>query len=53
MIGALAFHGVGCNAVELFEQMQTRGMLPDKITFTGLLSACRHSGLTDVEAVLP
>lgn len=48
MIGALAFHGVGYKAIELFEGMQTGGIWPDKITYIGLLSACCHSGLADV-----
>ncbi|WOH10031.1 hypothetical protein DCAR_0729492 [Daucus carota subsp. sativus] len=47
MIGALALHGDGSKAVELFEQMEADGVLPDKITFTGLISACCHCGLTD------
>ncbi|KAL3500638.1 hypothetical protein ACH5RR_039731 [Cinchona calisaya] len=48
MIGALAFHGIGHKAVQLFEEMQACGKWPDKITFIGLLSACCHSGLTDI-----
>ncbi|KAK1410910.1 hypothetical protein QVD17_37452 [Tagetes erecta] len=48
MIAALALHGRGFEAVELFESMQSHGMQPDDITFTGLLSACCHSGLTEL-----
>ncbi|KVI09041.1 pentatricopeptide repeat-containing protein At2g22410, mitochondrial-like [Cynara cardunculus var. scolymus] len=48
MIGALAFHGCGFEAVELFDRMQAAGIQPDKITFMGLLSACCHSGLTEI-----
>lgn len=44
MIGALAFHGFG----HVFEETQAGGKWPDKITFIGLLSACCHSGLTDI-----
>ncbi|KAJ0703320.1 putative tetratricopeptide-like helical domain superfamily [Helianthus annuus] len=47
MIGALALHGCGFEAVELFESMQAHGIHPDEITFMGLLSACCHSGLTE------
>ncbi|KAL8246484.1 hypothetical protein R6Q59_007700 [Mikania micrantha] len=48
MIGALALHGRGFEAVELFENMQVHGIHPDDITFMGLLSACCHSGLTEI-----
>ncbi|KAK1363879.1 Pentatricopeptide repeat-containing protein [Heracleum sosnowskyi] len=48
MIGALALHGDGYKAIELFERMEADSVLPDKITFTGLLSACCHCGLTDM-----
>lgn len=48
MIGALALHGCGFKAVELFEQMEGVGIWPDEITFIGLLSACCHSGLVDI-----
>lgn len=48
MIGALALHGDGYRAIQLFEEMQVEGIQPDKITFTGLLSACCHCGLVDI-----
>ena len=48
MIGALALHGCGLEAIDLFENMQAYGVWPDVITFTGLLSACSHSGLVDL-----
>ncbi|XP_071735139.1 pentatricopeptide repeat-containing protein At2g22410, mitochondrial-like [Rutidosis leptorrhynchoides] len=48
MIGALALHGCGLESVELFERMCVSGIRPNEITFTGLLSACCHSGLTDI-----
>lgn len=48
IIGAHALHGRGIEAVNLFEKMQIDdGIKPDKITFTGLLSACSHSGLIE------
>ncbi|KAL4577379.1 hypothetical protein LXL04_013488 [Taraxacum kok-saghyz] len=48
IIGALALHGHGFQAVKLFEIMQNgvNKIHPDEITFMGLLSACCHSGLT-------
>ncbi|CBI38358.3 unnamed protein product, partial [Vitis vinifera] len=48
IIGALALHGCGLEAIKLFEEMQADGTLPDEITLTGLLSACSHSGLVDM-----
>ncbi|KAK3223610.1 hypothetical protein Dsin_010635 [Dipteronia sinensis] len=49
VIGALALHGRGLRAVELFEEMQAgrNRIWPDEFTFMGLLSACSHSGLVD------
>ncbi|KAK3015359.1 hypothetical protein RJ639_005631 [Escallonia herrerae] len=47
MIGALALHRCGSKAVELFENLEAGRVCPDQITFTGLLSACCHSGLVD------
>lgn len=48
IIGALALHGSGREAIEMFKKMQASGLCPDEITFTGLLSACSHSGLVDI-----
>ncbi|RZC30564.1 pentatricopeptide repeat-containing protein At2g29760, chloroplastic-like [Glycine soja] len=48
IIGALALHGFGEEAIEMFKSMQASGLYPDEITFTGLLSACSHSGLVDM-----
>lgn len=48
IIGALALYGCGLEAIDLFERMQAGGIRPDEITFTGLLSACGHSGLVDL-----
>ncbi|WCJ31002.1 Pentatricopeptide repeat (PPR) superfamily protein [Euphorbia peplus] len=47
LLGALALHGCGLEAIKLFENMQADGIRPDEITFTVLLSACTHSGLLD------
>ncbi|KAK0606473.1 hypothetical protein LWI29_038120 [Acer saccharum] len=49
VIGALALHGCGLRAVELFEEMLAgrNKIWPDEFTFMGLLSACSHSGLVD------
>lgn len=40
-------HGLGGKAVELFEEMKARGLLPDSITFIGVLTACNHAGLAE------
>lgn len=47
IISALALHGHGFKAIELFNDMQAHGVHPDEITFVGLLSSCSHSGLLD------
>lgn len=48
IIGALALHGFGLEAIGIFQDMRADGIWPDKFTFTGLLCACSHSGLIDM-----
>ncbi|XP_057732127.1 pentatricopeptide repeat-containing protein At1g25360 [Arachis stenosperma] len=45
MIAALAQHGRGVEAIQLYEQMLKEEILPDRITFLTILSACSHAGL--------
>ncbi|KAM1033019.1 hypothetical protein FF1_036751 [Malus domestica] len=45
MIAALAQHGCGVQAIGLFERMLKKDMLPDRVTFLIILSACSHAGL--------
>ncbi|KAF8646416.1 hypothetical protein HU200_065859 [Digitaria exilis] len=45
MICALAHHGHGKDALELFNEMTGEGLQPDSVTFLGVLSACTHAGL--------
>ncbi|MQL96063.1 hypothetical protein Taro_028737 [Colocasia esculenta] len=45
MIGALAVHGFGHLALQLFEEMERFSLRPDDITFIEILSACSHAGL--------
>ncbi|KAI3897089.1 hypothetical protein MKX03_009692 [Papaver bracteatum] len=45
MIGGLAMHGLGVEAMDLFSQLQRTGMKPNDITFIGALHACSHAGL--------
>ncbi|KAJ4958510.1 hypothetical protein NE237_025621 [Protea cynaroides] len=46
MIGGLAMHGHGKEAIDLFSQMQSIGnAIPDGVTFMAILSACSHTGM--------
>ena len=47
MIGGLAMHGKGEDAINLFKEMEKQMRIPDKITFVNILSACAHSGLVE------
>ncbi|RDX60647.1 Pentatricopeptide repeat-containing protein, mitochondrial, partial [Mucuna pruriens] len=45
LINAYAFHGLAKEATEVFEKMLSCGVIPDRISFLGVLSACSHCGL--------
>jgi len=46
MIGGLATHGHGREAIELFSQMQITGdSKPDNVTLMAVLCACSHAGM--------
>lgn len=47
LIIGLAAHGHGHEALELFSTMEADGITPDRVTFIGVLNACRHTGLID------
>ncbi|CAL9765693.1 unnamed protein product [Musa acuminata subsp. burmannicoides] len=47
MIGGLATHGRGHQAVELFHRMTSEGVGVDEVTFVVVMSACAHAGLVD------
>ncbi|CAL4927603.1 unnamed protein product [Urochloa decumbens] len=47
MIVSLAQHGLGEEAVGLFEEMVRVGVKPDRITYIGVFSACTHAGFVD------
>ncbi|URE25503.1 Pentatricopeptide repeat-containing protein [Musa troglodytarum] len=47
MITALASHGHGAEALRLFDEMLRRGIVPDHVTYVGVLHACSHTGLVD------
>lgn len=48
MIFCYANHGLSDKAVELFNQMEATGERLDHLTFTAILTACSHGGLTDL-----
>ncbi|KAK4706744.1 hypothetical protein R3W88_033708 [Solanum pinnatisectum] len=46
-IMGFAVHGFAFQALELFQRMVNIGINPNEITFTAVLTACRHCGLVD------
>ncbi|KAL8215952.1 hypothetical protein R6Q57_022789 [Mikania cordata] len=44
MISGLSMHGLGKEALKVFDEMLANGMKPDNITLVGVLNACSHSG---------
>lgn len=48
LINTLALHGYGYQAIEIFQEMEGQGILPDAATFGSVLSACCHCGLVDL-----
>ncbi|GAV58932.1 PPR domain-containing protein/PPR_2 domain-containing protein/PPR_3 domain-containing protein/DYW_deaminase domain-containing protein [Cephalotus follicularis] len=47
MINGLAVHGLALDAIALFSRMEFENVLPDSITFIGILTACSHCGLVE------
>lgn len=47
MICGLAAHGYAKEAISLFGELEKEGVVPNDITFVGVLSACCHAGLLD------
>lgn len=47
IISGFAVHGKGREALDWFTQMQKAGIKPNSITFTAILTACSHAGLTE------
>jgi pentatricopeptide repeat protein len=45
LISGYGLHGCGEEALQLFHEMQDRGIEPDAMTFLALLSTCNHTGL--------
>ncbi|KAK6288506.1 hypothetical protein POUND7_000047 [Theobroma cacao] len=44
MISGYAQHGLGEEALWIFQSMFSAGMMPDDITFVGVLTACSYTG---------
>ncbi|KAL0553458.1 hypothetical protein IC582_007353 [Cucumis melo] len=44
MIVGLAKNGYAEEALEIFKQMEQQSIIPDEVTFLGVLSACSHAG---------
>ncbi|MED6217573.1 hypothetical protein PIB30_018966 [Stylosanthes scabra] len=47
MINAYSKHGDWFRCFQLYNQMKLSNIIPDKVTFLGLLTACVNSGLVD------
>ncbi|XXG72165.1 hypothetical protein AAC387_Pa07g1322 [Persea americana] len=47
MIGGYAMHGMGKEAVEVYNQMLEYNIKADHIVMTAILSACSHAGLVE------
>ncbi|KAL8557568.1 hypothetical protein ACS0TY_004859 [Phlomoides rotata] len=47
MLTVYAHHGLGQEAVDLFEEMRAAGFQPNEITFLCVLNSCSHAGFLD------
>lgn len=47
MVAGYGLHGRGMEAVAVFNKMKGRGIRPDEVAFTSVLSACSHAGLVN------
>ncbi|KAG6632942.1 pentatricopeptide repeat-containing protein At1g74630 [Carya illinoinensis] len=47
MIAGLAMHGHGKEAIQIFNDMEASGIIPDGISFISVLYACSHAGLIE------
>ncbi|CAJ1949296.1 unnamed protein product [Sphenostylis stenocarpa] len=48
MINGYAEHGYSQEAINLFEKISSVGLMPDYVTFIGVLTACSHAGMVDL-----
>ncbi|KAG8069772.1 hypothetical protein GUJ93_ZPchr0006g41435 [Zizania palustris] len=47
IITGYAQHGLGREAIKMYQLMESTGVIPNEVTFVGLLNACSHAGLVD------
>lgn len=47
LINCFALHGHSESAISAFDKMREAGVVPDEITFVGLLNACAHGGFVN------
>ncbi|KAK9082854.1 hypothetical protein Scep_029325 [Stephania cephalantha] len=47
LIVGLAVNGFGKEALDLFCELERKGLVPSEITFVGVLYACSHCGMVD------
>ncbi|KAF5207634.1 Pentatricopeptide repeat [Thalictrum thalictroides] len=47
MITGYATHGLGFQALDLFQQMTAIGVVPNEVTFISVLTSCSHCGLVE------
>ncbi|KAL9235343.1 hypothetical protein vseg_010107 [Gypsophila vaccaria] len=48
LISSYGIHGLGLEAVQIFEDMISRGIKPTAVSFVSVIGACSHAGLVDV-----
>ncbi|KVH98948.1 Pentatricopeptide repeat-containing protein [Cynara cardunculus var. scolymus] len=44
LISGLSMHGLGREALQMFDEMLAKGIKPDNVTLVSILNACSHSG---------
>lgn len=47
VLAGCAHNGLGKEAIKVFKRMEAEGVLPDQISFLGILCACSRAGLLD------
>ncbi|XP_027150465.1 pentatricopeptide repeat-containing protein At2g35030, mitochondrial-like [Coffea eugenioides] len=52
LIAGYALNGYGIEAFKLFQEMEGYAVIPDQVTFVGVLSACNHAGLVSAGLTL-
>ncbi|KAK8582250.1 hypothetical protein V6N12_072440 [Hibiscus sabdariffa] len=45
MLFGFGMHGLSTQALQVYDDMVAHGMIPDKVSFIGLLMTCSHAGL--------